>query len=256
MYSQSFWTPSIRPSSKHESTQKHSKNSLEDGSNVRIVVVGNNILQFKFSSMYQLNWMERNSPWNFDNNLLLLTRWRQGLSSTNTNFTHSPFWVQVWGLPFEYMNVEVGKELGRKLGNVIEVDKRSMQDDQVKFLRIKVDLPIDKPLRRGGYIFAYKGEQNWVSFRCERLPTFFFLCGKLGHNENHCESNQAEKAGDRQYGEWMRARGLAKTGGEKVDFSDNKKLKSKGNDCMNFNPQLAVENLEISSQIEGEKRDG
>ena len=99
------------------------------GSDVRIVEVGNNILQFKFSSMYQLNWVERNSPWNFDNNLILLTRWRQGLSSTNMNFTHTPFWVQVWGVPFEHMNEEVGKELGRMLGNVIDVDKRSMQAD-------------------------------------------------------------------------------------------------------------------------------
>lgn len=56
------------------------------------------------------------------------------------------------------MNEEVGKELGRKLGNVIDVDKRSMQANQAKFLRIKVDLPIDKPLRREGYIFAENEE--------------------------------------------------------------------------------------------------
>ncbi|KAK9991756.1 hypothetical protein SO802_026741 [Lithocarpus litseifolius] len=66
--------------------------------------------------------------------------------------------VQVWGLPFEHMNEEVGKELERKLGNVIDVDNRSMQADQAKFLRIRVELPIDKPLRRGGYISTVNGE--------------------------------------------------------------------------------------------------
>ena len=42
------------------------------GSDLRIVKVGNDILQFKFSSQYQMEWVEKNGPWNFDNNLLLL----------------------------------------------------------------------------------------------------------------------------------------------------------------------------------------
>ena len=32
------------------------------GSNLRIVEVGNNILQFKFRSRYQLEWVEKNGP--------------------------------------------------------------------------------------------------------------------------------------------------------------------------------------------------
>ena len=41
------------------------------GSDLRIVEVDNGILQFKFSSQYQMEWVEKNGPWNFDNNLLL-----------------------------------------------------------------------------------------------------------------------------------------------------------------------------------------
>ena len=42
------------------------------GTDLKIVEVGNGIFQFKFSSQYQMEWMEKNGPWNFDNNLLLL----------------------------------------------------------------------------------------------------------------------------------------------------------------------------------------
>ena len=42
------------------------------GLDLRIVEVGNNILQFKFSSRYQMEWVERNGPWNFDNFLIVL----------------------------------------------------------------------------------------------------------------------------------------------------------------------------------------
>ncbi|KAK7847250.1 hypothetical protein CFP56_006947 [Quercus suber] len=40
-------------------------------SDLRIVEMGNNILQFKFSSRCQLEWIEKSGPWNFDNDLLL-----------------------------------------------------------------------------------------------------------------------------------------------------------------------------------------
>ena len=79
--------------------QRALKNTLRStwkmSSDLRIVEVGNNVLQFKFSSMYQLEWMERSGPWNFDNNLLLLCQWTRGLSSANLIFTHAPFWIQI-----------------------------------------------------------------------------------------------------------------------------------------------------------------
>ena len=54
------------------------------GSDLRIVEVGNNLLQFKFSSSYQLEWVE-------ENNLLLLCQWKKGLTSKNISFYSSPF---------------------------------------------------------------------------------------------------------------------------------------------------------------------
>ncbi|XP_075663402.1 uncharacterized protein At4g02000-like [Castanea sativa] len=133
------------------------------GSDFRIVDVGKNVFQFK---------------------------WRKGLSIDNISFTHSPFWVQIWGLPFESMTEEVGKDLGSKLGKYIESDRRSWLAEQAKFLRIRVDIPIDKPLRRGANIVNSEGGKCWVTFKYERLPNFYFICGVLGHDEKHCSGNQ------------------------------------------------------------------
>ncbi|XP_030926558.1 uncharacterized protein LOC115953166 [Quercus lobata] len=185
------------------------------GSDLQIVDVGNNVLQFKFSSEYQLQWVEKNGPWNFDNNLLLLCRWRRGLSSTNITFTHSPFWVQIWGLPFELMAEEVCRDLGNSLGRFIETDRRSGQTDQAKFMRVRVDLQLDKPLRRGGRIASVEGEKFWVSFRYERLPTFCFHCGRLGHDLKHCQEISNNQSSSNQYGDWLRAQGSSKTGGDR-----------------------------------------
>nr|POE84848.1 hypothetical protein CFP56_76542 [Quercus suber] len=114
------------------------KAACKTGSDLKIVEVGNNILQFKFGSRCQLEWVEKGGPWNFDNNLLLLCRWRKGLTSKNISFSHSPFWVQIRGLPFENMTEDIGRDIGSKIGRVLEVDKRAIQADQAKFLRIRV----------------------------------------------------------------------------------------------------------------------
>ena len=81
--------------SERQQNQRALKNTLRSvwkmGSELRIVEVGNNILQFKFKSKYQMEWVERSGLWNFDNNLLLLSKWKKGMTTANITFTHSPF---------------------------------------------------------------------------------------------------------------------------------------------------------------------
>ena len=125
MFTKPIWVSIIKSTTKLEALKSTLRLVWKMGSDLRIVEVGNNTLQFKFSSRYQMKWVEKSGPWNFDNNLLLLCRWKNGLTLANISFTHSPFWVQVWGLPFENMIEEVGKEIGNRLGHFIEVDKRS-----------------------------------------------------------------------------------------------------------------------------------
>ena len=168
---------------------------------MRIVEVGNNILQFKFSPKYQLEWVERCGPCSFDNNLLLLYRWKKGLTSTNISFTHSPFWFQIWGFYFEHMSQEVGEEIGSKLGRFIEVDRRLWQSDQAKFMRVRLNLEIDKPLRRGAYITSSDGERLWLTFKYERLPIVCFICGKLEHDNKHCPMSNDWQSACHQYGD-------------------------------------------------------
>ena len=108
------------------------------------------------------------------------------------------------------MSQDVGEEIGSKLGNFIEVDRRSWQFNQAKFMRVRVELEIDKPLRRGAYIASSEGERLWLTFKYERLPIVCFICGKLGHDKKHCPTSGVWQTACHQYGDWLRAGGLQK----------------------------------------------
>ena len=81
-------------------------------------------------------------------------------------------------------------------------------------MRIRVDLQLDKLLKRGGKVASVEGEKFWVSFRYERLPTFCFQCGRLGHDEKHCKE-LLEQQNPKQYSDWLRAQGNSKMGMER-----------------------------------------
>ena len=81
-------------------------------------------------------------------------------------------------------------------------------------MRVRVDLPIEKPLRRDGYVTNMDGERCWVSFKYERLPTFCFTCRKIGHDDKHCGIEIEKQPLERQYGEWMRAGSASKGANE------------------------------------------
>ena len=44
------------------------------------------------------------------------------------------------------MSEDTGKDIGSKLGRYVETDTRSWHSDQAKFMRVWVELMVDKPL--------------------------------------------------------------------------------------------------------------
>ncbi|XP_050278424.1 uncharacterized protein LOC126719976 [Quercus robur] len=60
---------------------------LED--KVQIVEVGTNLFQFKFNIEFELERILRGGPWSFDNQLLMLIRWKKGMKAENVQLEHA-----------------------------------------------------------------------------------------------------------------------------------------------------------------------
>ncbi|XP_065621900.1 uncharacterized protein LOC136064275 [Quercus suber] len=175
------------------------------GNDLRIVDVGEGLFQFRFKLESQLTWVLNNGPWSFDNILLVLRRWERGMTANSVIFSVLPIWVQVWGLSFDLMNEEAGWEIGKGLGHVVEVDKKTFLSDQARFIRIRVELPLEKPIRRGGWVANPEGDHVRVGFKYERLVGMCYQCGRFGHEMKDCPSPGPTQQTTRPYGEWLKA---------------------------------------------------
>ena len=153
----------------------------------------------------------KGGPWSFDNQFLMLTRRQKCMNAENVQLHHASLWIQIWGAPFDMVSSRVATEVGGKLGEVVEVERRRKQDDPNYFMRVKVALPISKPLQRGGFLAGSNGERSWVTFKYKRLPIFCHYCGLMGHDLRYYASHfNLTKSGaevEYQYRDWLKAMG-------------------------------------------------
>nr|POF05334.1 hypothetical protein CFP56_37638 [Quercus suber] len=159
-----------------EGSKKHATPSVGGlDKELQISEVGINLFQFKFQSEYELEWLLQGGPWTFDNQLLMLT-WC--MSANNVVLEHASLCVQIWGEPFDMMSPNVATKVGNRIGAVEDVERRRRIDDHNFFLRVRVALPISKPLRRGHDLY--------------HCPTHFVVLKKA-------------TSIDYQYGDWLKA---------------------------------------------------
>ncbi|MBA0754055.1 hypothetical protein Gogos_020329, partial [Gossypium gossypioides] len=90
-------------------------------------------------------------PWLFRKNLVIFYRLTKPMERNQIRVVSSPFWIKI------------GSEVNGE------------------FCRLRIKLNVQKPLRRG--IFVSVGNENrfWIPFKYEKLSTFCFGCGRLGH---------------------------------------------------------------------------
>lgn len=109
------------------------------------------------------------------------------------------------------MNEETRKEIGSALGKVLDLDGKAIVAEQACFLQVRIDIPLDKPLRRGAPVVNPEGDRSWVAFRYERIVGLCYSCGRLGHDMkiclHRCSSTNRVEPTDNPYCEWLKVGG-------------------------------------------------
>ncbi|KAF8379215.1 hypothetical protein HHK36_028645 [Tetracentron sinense] len=184
-----------------KSTIIHSWKPQED---VQVVELLANLLLFKFQKREDLLKVKRFEPWVFNNHLLLLRDWVPDLSPHEIIFDDTLFWIQLHGLPSERHTHQVGLDLGSEIGIVLEVDVHTGDGSKGKFIRIRVIVAMSLLIRHQMLSFLMP---LLIKVCYERLPSFCYHCGILGHEFKYCATQSEELPTyiDHPVDPWLRA---------------------------------------------------
>lgn len=80
----------------------------------------------------------------------------------------------------------VGQNIGNFLGQYLDYDDKQNSSLWMSYMRIRVMIDINKPLKCTKKIRKEGGDATIVKFKYERLHAFCHICGFLGHNEDYC----------------------------------------------------------------------
>ncbi|XP_058782089.1 uncharacterized protein LOC131656370 [Vicia villosa] len=178
---------------------------------VEVQELSKNLFLFRFATKRDLEGVLKNGPWSFDRNLLVLARVSGEEQPSELNMHFGTFWIRVYELPLMLRSESMARKLGGILGDFEEMDLKEAHRNG-RFLRLKVKVDLKKPLKRGTVI-RFKEKNLRVYFKYERLPTFCFICGRVGHLMKDCEeigdlsdeSYEDLEEQDLSYGAWLRA---------------------------------------------------
>jgi hypothetical protein len=208
-----------------------------------------NLFLFRFATKRDAEKILNTGPWSFDRNLLILNRVTGEEQPADLEMNKVSFWVRVYELPLKIRSDSIAKKLGNIIGQYEESDPNE-KNRTGRFLRLKVLIDLRKPLKRGTVI-RYQDRSLKVFFKYERLPTFCFVCGRIGHQLKECEEAEVlEEAGYEEieekelgFGPWLRASPLPK-----VSF-ESRKDSSSGNCSKNLFASTSTSKCEESGTV-------
>ncbi|KAM6543328.1 hypothetical protein CsatB_007775 [Cannabis sativa] len=146
-----------------------------------------NLFLFQFYHEVDIERVIEGSPWTFDRAPLIMERVSHGVNPRTIPLNKIELWVQLHNLSIGFMSEKVIRGVGNYIGTFIKSDPNNFSGVWRDYLRIRVKIPLEKPLKKKKKLEMQGGLVCHVTFKYEDLPTFCFICGVLGHTEKFCE---------------------------------------------------------------------
>lgn len=92
---------------------------------------------------------KKGTPWMVGRHAIILKQYDEKLSASEITFDRMEIWVRIPNLPLRWMNQQRGSRAMSLIGHVVKMDVDKDGKASGAFLRGRVAIEIDKPLRRG-----------------------------------------------------------------------------------------------------------
>lgn len=97
------------------------------------------------------------------------------VSLKENDFSNAVLWVQIHGLPLEYMTKAKAEKIAQGISTFLEVDTGGSNTVMCKqALRMRIELEVAEPLVPGFFLNRPTQPPVWIQVRYKGLSEFFF----------------------------------------------------------------------------------
>ncbi|RYQ90698.1 hypothetical protein Ahy_B09g096725 isoform B [Arachis hypogaea] len=157
-----------------------------------ITSAGSKSFILNFKSQDEARRAYEGGPWRIEGHMLSLQWWSSNLSIDEVNYNQLPIWIQIHGLPYDKINKSNAEKIGAILGRVITAEDPFVERNMLRpFLRVRVEIDIQLPLKTGFWFKKFDGSHAWASLKYEKLYDYCYKCGMIGHDRRTCVEEMA-----------------------------------------------------------------
>jgi hypothetical protein len=178
------------------------RNVWSDVKEVTFKVLAPNLFLAQLHCLGDWNRVMDGSPWLFRGAAIVMDEY-DGFSNVHTyKLDKIPVWARIQGVLEGLMKKrELAEKVAQKVGDPITVVVNEGKLNPTPYLRTRVWIEIHKPLVRAVPITLKERMRYLVQY--EKLPTFCFFCGCIGHGVTECGDGVHRKESC-QWGDWLR----------------------------------------------------
>lgn len=178
------------------------------GKGMMVKELGNNCYLFQFFHELDVEKVIDGGPWNYQQIPIILHELQPNENPRRVELTKLLVWVQIHNVPSGYQSEQVVKDVGNFLGEYVASDPRNYMRIWRDFMRVRVFLDVRVPIKRDIIIQRPNCPDVCFNFEYERLNTFCYFCGIIGHGDRNCKLlyDMPKIPKERYpYGPWLKA---------------------------------------------------
>ncbi|CAN1197081.1 hypothetical protein LINPERHAP2_LOCUS43908 [Linum perenne] len=198
-----FFSPEQKPRQWYQATLGRKWNL--HSSMLRVTAVGFGLFQIYFVKKADMDRVMRRRPHSIDGYLVNLVPWSNPSQALFDELRIATFWVRLGEVPVEFWTAQFGVGLLEPVGQVLHAGVYETQMDSREFVRGFVRIDVTRPFFGRRKARFSSGEDFWVEFGYEGLPTVCHGCGLLGHPLRLCPSPVEDGMVLEDRGPWMQA---------------------------------------------------
>ncbi|KAL9660629.1 hypothetical protein QQ045_025446 [Rhodiola kirilowii] len=154
--------------------------------------LANNMVLAIFKYKSDMVRIKEGGPWHCMDTVVLMHDWCPDLAPEEFIMNKLGVWAQFHNLLVgaALNDKEIGEKLAKYIGKFVKVSQNETEETKRKYVRVRVELDIDKPVVEGFYLRRQKRDPLLISVKYERLPSRCDRCGKILHTAEECNSRE------------------------------------------------------------------